>query len=195
MSHEHHFLVPPIPNFPSILIFYHFFFQKWFYFYFFGSRPRTRIRPTTPFFFSGSYPPHQIEIPLNTLLFNSFSLLSLCNSLYFTLWTFRDKTFTIYLWLILFLSHTQKVSQPKAEANWGSKGGRRFSASALPVMCYKTPFPIFFLLWNFSLEKIVFVEFVISLLDINFLLIMMSNVTCLCKKLQIWDMGFLSLLD
>ena len=69
MSHEHHFLVPPIPNFPSILIFYHFFFKNDFIFISLGPGPgaRTRIRPTTLsfffLFFSGSYPPHQIEIP------------------------------------------------------------------------------------------------------------------------------------
>ena len=72
----------------------------------------------------------------------------------------------------------------------GSKGGRWFNASAQPCNVLQNPFSLFFLLGNFCLEKIVFVEFVISLLDVNFLLIMMSNVTCLCKKLQIWDMGF-----
>ena len=59
-----------------------------------------------------------------------------------------------------------------------------------PIMCYKTPFPIFFYCEILVWKKIVFVEFVNSLLDVNFLLIMMWNVTCLCKKLQIWDMGF-----
>ena len=59
-----------------------------------------------------------------------------------------------------------------------------------PIMCYKTPFPIFFYCEILVWKKIVFVDFVISLLDVNFLLIMMWNVTCLCKKLQIWDMGF-----
>ena len=30
----------------------------------------------------------------------------------------------------------------------------------------------------------------VSKIYVNFLLIMMWNVSCLCKKLQIWDMGF-----
>ena len=80
------------------------------------------------------------------------------------------------------------------EANWVQKEAGGLVHQHSPVMCYKTTFPFlfifFFFLWNFSLEKIVFIEFVISLLDVNFLLIMMWNVTCLCKKLQIWDMGF-----
>ena len=76
------------------------------------------------------------------------------------------------------------------EANWVQKEAGGSMHRHNPVICYKKPlFPIF-LLGNFCLEKMVFVEFVNSLLDVNFLLIMMSNVTCLCKKLQIWDMGF-----
>ena len=42
-----------------------------------------------------------------------------------------------------------------------------------PVMCYKAPFPIFFYCEILVWKKIVFVEFVNSLLDVNFLLIMM----------------------
>ena len=68
MSHEHHFLVPPIPNFPSILIFYHFFFKNDFIFISLGPGPEPVSDPLLfffffLFFFSGSYPPHQIEIP------------------------------------------------------------------------------------------------------------------------------------
>ena len=71
------------------------------------------------------------------------------------------------------------------EANWVQKDAGGSVHRHNPVICYKKPLFPFFLLGNFCLEKIVFVEFVISLLDVNFLLIMMSNVTCLCKKLQI----------
>ena len=72
----------------------------------------------------------------------------------------------------------------------GLKGGRWFNASSQPCNVLQNPFSHFFYCEILVWKKIVFVEFVNSLLDVNFLLIMMWNVTCLCKKLQIWDMGF-----
>ena len=72
----------------------------------------------------------------------------------------------------------------------GFKGGWWFNASSQPCNVLQNPFSHFFYCEILVWKKIVFVEFVISLLDVNFLLIMMSNVTCLCTKLQIWDMGF-----
>ena len=181
----------------------------------------------------------KIYIPL---LYSLFSLdilspLSLCNSLYFTIWVSvtdslsHTKSQPTQSRICVHnhhrrLSNTQKVSNspfidsstsircsikannhifptistpPKpnmrhgpgrrraksTEANWVQQEAGGLVHRHSPVMGYKIPFPFFLLLWNFFLEKIVFVEFVISLLDVNFLLIMMWNVTCLCKKLHI----------
>ena len=54
------------------------------------------------------------------------------------------------------------------EANWVQKEAGGSVHRHSHVMGYKIPFSFFLLLWNFCLEKIVFVEFVISLLDVNF---------------------------
>ena len=72
------------------------------------------------------------------------------------------------------MSHGPSRGRAKStEANWVLKeaGGSMHHHS--PVMCYKTPFPIFFYCETLVWKKIVFVEFVISLLDVNFVLIMM----------------------
>ena len=59
------------------------------------------------------------------------------------------------------------------EANWVQKEAGGSMHRHNPVMCYKTPFPFFFYCETLVWKKIVFVEFVNSLLDVNFLLIMM----------------------
>ena len=126
-----------------------FFFSKMILFLFLWVQAQNPYPAHYSIFFSGSYPPHQIEIPLNTcFLIRSRSFPSVTLSTLLFEFSETKLLLSICDWFSFSLTH-KKSANPKQKPIGVQKEAGGSVHRHCPVMCYKTPFPIFFFIVKF----------------------------------------------